>query len=120
MPANTIYVIYNDSDGAILRACFGDAAVPPVPGSGEGVLDAGMLDDMPTAKTHRVDLGGPTLVAKTSQEQQDAADTVRKKLLARAIGEKSACRAEMDARNYPVAEIDAEIAALEAEYDAIP
>ena len=120
MLVDTIYITYNDSSGAIVRAGFGDSAAPPTPGSGEDILNAGMLDVLPTATTHKVDLGGPTLVAKTAQEQQDEADAVRKKLLARSIGSLTACRNEMDGLSYPVAEIDAEIAAAKAEYDAIP
>ena len=120
MPVDTIYITYSDSDGGILRAGFGDSAAPPPSGAGEGVLDVGMVDDLPTAKTHRVDLGGPTLVAKTAQEQQDEADAVRKKLLARSIGSLVACQIEMAALSYDTTEIDVEIADAKAEYDAIP
>ena len=119
--ATTIYILYALSNGDILSSRFGLTEEPITPEAGEGVLDAGLLDTLPTPTTHCIDLGPPAaLQAKTQGEIDTEANEARRKELRQKICTLDAAQAQYAGHGWATTDIDAEIAALVVEHDAIP
>jgi len=115
--AVSTFVVYDTTTGAIV--CAYRSPTAPTPDTGQAVLNTGD-DPVPAPDTHRVDLGGPTVVAKTAQEQDDAANAQRKADIERTLGTLDPVRTAMAARSFSVTALDAEIATLEAELASLP
>lgn len=115
--AVSTYVVYADATGEIVLAVCAESA--PAHEAGTSVLDAGPTVPLPSYLTHKVDLGGPTLIAKTTQEQTDEANAVRKTAIERMLGDLDATKEKMALRSFSVVAIDAEIAALEIEHGGL-
>ena len=119
--ATTIYLLYLLSDGVILSSRFGSTDDPLTPEAGEGVFDAGLLDTLPTPETHCMDLGPPVaLQAKTQNEMDTEKNTAKRRELRQKICTLDAAQAQYAGRGWATTDIDAEIAALVIEHDAIP
>jgi len=119
--ATTIYIVYALSNGDILSSRFGLTEEPITPGAGEAVLDAGLLDTLPTPATHCVDLGPPAaLQAKTQGEIDTEANAEKRRGLRQKICTLDATQAKYAGRGWATTDIDAEIVALVVEHDAIP
>lgn len=117
----TVYVVYALANGAILSTRIGDAEAPPAPGAGEGVLNAGALDVLPIARTHRVALGPPpTLVARTQTDMDSEKNAALREELRRSIGVLEAVREQYVSHNWGTTALDVQITALLAKHNAIP
>lgn len=117
----TVYVVYTLANGTILSARIGDSEAPPTPGAGEGVLNAGVLDTLPVARTHRVALGPPpTLAARTQSDMDAEKNAALREELRRSIGVLEAVRGQYVNHNWGITALDVQITALLAKHNAIP
>jgi len=117
MPAQTVFVIYNTTDGEILRAHTGKDDNPPTAPSGHAVHDAGQIH-VPNKRTHKISLGPPvTLVVKSSGDMVSEAEAIRVAQIEMTLGQLDATREKMihPSRGFDVTALDVQIAALEAE-----
>lgn len=121
--AQTTFVIYKDADGSIVSAYRGDDGTPPTPGAGESVLDAGGVE-VPSLRTHKVDLGPPAaLIAKTQDEidEFDGMDAEsQRQTLRKQIAILEQAKLQYAIELWATTDIDAEIAELRAAHDALP
>jgi len=119
--ASTAYITYALADGAILSSRFGPKEMPPLPLSGQGIIDAGSLDTLPTAKTHRVSLGQiPALVARAQSDMDAEKNGAMRADLRQVIASLEAARAQYVAHSWSTKTLDAQIAGLLAQHNAIP
>jgi hypothetical protein len=120
--AATIYIIYKDADGSIVSSRYGDPDNPPAPGTGETCLNAGSEGSLPTAITHKVDIGQipHVLVAKTQSEIDAERNNLVREEIRRQICMFEAAKDKYAAHSWPTTDIDAKIAELIATHDAIP
>ena len=119
--ALTTFVTYVTANGAIHAVEQREAGDPPLVAGGHSVLDVGLLPNLPRKKTHRIDLAGPTLVLKSDGEQQTEENAERKRQIEMTLGYLDAVRQNLHTRGFIEArdELDAQIAALEAEHGAL-
>lgn len=119
--AATIYIVYALSDGAIVSARFGPSEGPPAPEAGQGVLNVGAPDVMPTARTHRVALGPPPgLVARGAADMAAEQNASVREALRRDIAALEAARERYASHGWPTAQMDARITDLLARHGAVP
>jgi hypothetical protein len=90
------------------------------PGPGEAFLDGGFVTPLPGPDFQKIDLGGPTVVDKTAQEQQDFKDAIRKAQLECILIELDNEKTARTGRGFDTTAVDAQIADAEAEYNALP
>lgn len=119
--ASTIYITYASADGAILSSRFGPKETPPLPVPGQGILDAGSLEVLPSAKTHRVSLGPPpALTARTQSDMDAERNGAMRADIRQAIAALEAARAQYASHGWSTTALDARIAGLLAQHNAIP
>jgi len=119
--ASTVYITYALTDGAILSSRFGPKESPSLPLPGQGILDAGSLDTLPMAKTHRVSLGPTPALAARAQSDMDAEKNgAVREALRRDIASLDAARAQYVAHGWSTNALDARVAGLLAQHDLIP
>lgn len=120
--ASTIYVIYKDVDGSITSSRYGDPNNPPIPGPGETCLTVTSAAYLPTAETHKVDIGqNPhVLVAKTQSEIDSERNNLVREEIRRQICMFEAAKDKYASHSWPTTDIDAKIAVLIVKHDAIP
>jgi hypothetical protein len=120
--ALTTFVIYDTSTGEIHHVRNADDGAAPTPPAGHANLDIGLTSPKPGRKTHKVDLVGPSVVAKTGGELQSDADAARKLEIEYALVRLDSDRQNAQSRGFTGIRdaMDAEITALEAEHASLP
>lgn len=120
--ALTTFVIYHTTTGKIHHSQNGDSASPPTPPVDHAVMDNGLTHPIPSCVKNSVDIGGPTVLAKSGGTMLAEAQATRKREIEHALADLDIRKPALNARAFidAEAEVDAEIAALLAEHAALP